>query len=189
MNEWKPKKQLLTKSCRYTVNAAINCAGVAIAKKILSKSRESKSFLPQPSSSSSSQPPSSSSSSSSSSPQLPLLVPHDLSDFVRVLEVNTLGSFNVSRLAAQRMVLREADGDGVKGCIIHTASIAALEGQRGQCAYAASKAAVVGMTLPMARDLAEYGIRVMTIVSNYLGRMCSFPTYYLGRMCSFPTCR
>ena len=79
-----------------------------------------------------------------------------------------MGSFNVSRLAAQRMVLREADGDGVKGCIIHTASIAALEGQRGQCAYAASKAAVVGMTLPMARDLAEYGIRVMTIVSNKL---------------------
>lgn len=83
--------------------------------------------------------------------------PHDLQDFKRTLLVNTLGTFNVARLSAERMT------NG--GCIINTASIAAMDGQRGQVAYAASKAAIAGMTLPMARDLASQGIRVMTIVS------------------------
>lgn len=64
------------------------------------------------------------------------------------------------------MVAREADENGLKGCIINTASISAMDGQRGQVAYAASKAALVGMTLPMARDLASFGVRVMTIVSQ-----------------------
>lgn len=91
--------------------------------------------------------------------------PHPLEDFARVLTVNTIGAFNVARLAAARMKKREPDGDGLRGCIIHTASIAAMEGQMGQVAYASSKGAVVGMTLPMARDLAADGIRVMTIVS------------------------
>mmetsp|Transcript_24488 Transcript_24488/g.36989 ORF Transcript_24488/g.36989 Transcript_24488/m.36989 type:complete len:249 (+) Transcript_24488:92-838(+) len=81
--------------------------------------------------------------------------PHDLQQFERILLVNTLGTFNMARLAAERMV------DG--GCIINTASIAAMDGQKGQVAYAASKAAIVGMTLPMARDLASHKIRVMTI--------------------------
>lgn len=90
--------------------------------------------------------------------------PHDLEKFTKVLMVNTVGSFNVSRLAAARMATREPDQHGLRGCLIHTASIAAFEGQMGQVAYAASKGGVVGMTLPMARDLASVGIRVMTIV-------------------------
>lgn len=83
--------------------------------------------------------------------------PHDLEIFAKALGVNATGTFNVGRLAAQRMT------NG--GCLVNTASIAAYEGQRGQVAYAASKGAVVSMTLPMARDLAPYSIRVVTIVS------------------------
>jgi 3-hydroxyacyl-CoA dehydrogenase/3-hydroxy-2-methylbutyryl-CoA dehydrogenase len=92
---------------------------------------------------------------------------HPLDEFARTIMVNTVGSFNVARLAAERMSRREPEGkDGLRGCIINTASIAAFEGQIGQVAYAASKGGVVGMTLPMARDLAPYGIRVMTLVSE-----------------------
>jgi 3-hydroxyacyl-CoA dehydrogenase/3-hydroxy-2-methylbutyryl-CoA dehydrogenase len=91
--------------------------------------------------------------------------PHPVEDFARTLQVNTTGSFTVASLAAKRMSQREPDKDGLRGCIILTASIAAMEGQIGQVAYAASKGGVVGMTLPMARDLAPFGIRVMTIVS------------------------
>jgi len=93
---------------------------------------------------------------------------HPLAEFQKVLTVNTVGTFNVASLAAERMSRREAgdDADGLRGCIINTASIAAFEGQIGQVAYAASKGGVVGMTLPMARDLAPYGIRVMTIVRS-----------------------
>jgi len=95
--------------------------------------------------------------------------PHSLEDFTRVLHVNAVGTFNVSRLAAERMATRnepdDDEGDGLRGCIVNTASIAAYEGQVGQVAYAASKGAVVGMTLPMARDLAPLGIRVVAIVS------------------------
>ena len=79
---------------------------------------------------------------------------HALAPFERVLQVNVAGSFNVARLAAQRMATRAPDADGQRGCIINTASIAAFDGQAGQIAYAASKGAIVGMCLPMARDLA-----------------------------------
>lgn len=89
---------------------------------------------------------------------------HPLDPFEKVLRVNVLGSFNVSRLAAQRMLTRAPDEEtGERGVIVNTASIAAFDGQAGQCAYSASKGAIVGMTLPMARDLAPLGIRVCTI--------------------------
>ena len=86
-----------------------------------------------------------------------------LDAFSKVLHVNVMGTFNVSRLAAQRMATRSAGDDGDRGVIVMTASVAAFDGQAGQCAYSASKGAVVGMTLPMARDLAPLGIRVCTI--------------------------
>ncbi|CAM9860211.1 unnamed protein product [Ascophyllum nodosum] len=89
--------------------------------------------------------------------------PHDLEGFLRVLSVNTVGTFNVLRLAAMKMMEREADNDGQRGVIINTASIAAYEGQVGQAAYAASKGAIVSMTLPCARDLAVSGVRVCAI--------------------------
>ena len=87
----------------------------------------------------------------------------DLEPFERVLRVNVLGSFNVARLAAERMAKREPNDLGERGVLIQTASIAAFDGQAGQIAYSASKGALVGMTLPMARDLAPLGIRVATI--------------------------
>ncbi len=90
--------------------------------------------------------------------------PHDLALFERTLRVNLLGTFNVLRLAAQRMQgLDPTTPDGERGLIVNTASIAAEDGQVGQCAYAASKAGVVGLTLPAARELAKSGIRVVTI--------------------------
>lgn len=89
--------------------------------------------------------------------------PHSLSQFSKVLNVNTVGTFNVLRLAAEKMSLNQPDEDGVRGVIVNTASIAAMDGQIGQAAYAASKGAVVSMTLPIARDLSSYGIRVCTI--------------------------
>lgn len=89
---------------------------------------------------------------------------HDWESFLKVLHVNTAGTFNVARLAAERMSRRDIDENQLRGCIINTASIAGMEGQIGQVAYATSKGAILGMTLPMARDLASQGIRVMTIV-------------------------
>jgi 3-hydroxyacyl-CoA dehydrogenase/3-hydroxy-2-methylbutyryl-CoA dehydrogenase len=89
--------------------------------------------------------------------------PHDLGAFAKVLNVNVLGSFNVARLSARRMAVREVAAGSDRGVFINTASIAAFDGQRGQAAYAASKGAIVGMTLPIARDLAGFGIRCMTI--------------------------
>lgn len=88
---------------------------------------------------------------------------HDLSLFAKVIEVNLVGSFNVLASAAEAISRTEADGDGQRGVIINTASIAAFEGQIGQAAYASSKAGIVGLTLPAARDLAQYGIRVNAI--------------------------
>lgn len=88
---------------------------------------------------------------------------HSLEEFSKTINVNSVGSFNLARLASDRMAKRSADGDGLRGCIVNTASVAAYDGQVGQVAYAASKGAVVGMTLPMARDLAPVGVRVMTI--------------------------
>ncbi len=89
--------------------------------------------------------------------------PHDLGGFSRTININLIGSFNVARLAAAEMAKNDPEGDGARGVIINTASIAAFDGQKGQAAYAASKGGIVGMTLPMARDLSKNGIRVMAI--------------------------
>lgn len=89
--------------------------------------------------------------------------PHDLDDFARVLNINVIGSFNMLRLAAQVLASNEPNTQGERGVIINTASIAAYDGQLGQAAYAASKGAIVSLTLPAARELAVLGIRVMTI--------------------------
>lgn len=89
--------------------------------------------------------------------------PHDLDLFHTVLKVNLLGTFNVMRLAAAAIARHDPNADGQRGVVINTASIAAYEAQVGQIAYAASKAGVAGMTITAARDLAQYGIRVVTI--------------------------
>ena len=88
---------------------------------------------------------------------------HDLQKFVRVIQVNLIGTFDAVRRAANLMTANEPDSDGHRGVIIMTASVAAFEGQIGQPAYSASKGGVVSMTLPLARELARHGIRVMTI--------------------------
>ncbi|CEG48238.1 3-hydroxyacyl-dehydrogenase type-2 isoform x1 [Plasmopara halstedii] len=110
------------------INTVVNCAGIALAAKTLSKKGV-----------------------------------HQLFQFQQSINVNTVGSFNVARLAAERMSKTRPGPGGERGVIINTASIAAYDGQIGQVAYAASKGAIVGMTLPLARDLASYGIRVNTI--------------------------
>jgi NAD(P)-dependent dehydrogenase (short-subunit alcohol dehydrogenase family) len=89
--------------------------------------------------------------------------PFDLKLFELTLRVNLVGTFNVIRLAAARMSQNEPNADDERGVVVNTASVAAFEGQIGQCAYSASKGGVVGMTLPIARDLAAVGIRVNTI--------------------------
>ncbi|MDE2427971.1 MAG: 3-hydroxyacyl-CoA dehydrogenase [Burkholderiales bacterium] len=117
--------------------------------------------------------------------------PHPLDVFQRVVNINLVGTFNMSRLAADAMSKTEASEQGERGVIINTASVAAYDGQIGQAAYASSKAGVVGLTLPMARDLSRNGIRVMTIapgifetpmllgmpqeVQDALGKMVPFP--------------
>jgi NAD(P)-dependent dehydrogenase (short-subunit alcohol dehydrogenase family) len=88
---------------------------------------------------------------------------HALNSFARVINVNLIGTFNLLRLAAEAMTERQPNKEGERGVIINTASIAAFDGQIGQAAYAASKGAVASLTLPAARELARYGIRVMTI--------------------------
>ena len=93
--------------------------------------------------------------------------PHD--EYMKIINVNQVGTFNVSRYAAEQMAKNEPiNDDGGRGVIINTASVAAYEGQVGQLAYSASKGAIVGMTIPMARDLASYGIRVNTIVPGLI---------------------
>src|SRR5262249_13082832 len=89
--------------------------------------------------------------------------PVDLQTFEMTLRVNLLGTFNVCRLAAKYMAENQANADGERGVLINTASIAAFDGQIGQTSYAASKGGIVALTLPLARDLAQYGIRVLTI--------------------------
>ncbi|MBO9401923.1 SDR family oxidoreductase [Shimia sp. R9_3] len=89
--------------------------------------------------------------------------PHPLHVFQQTIDINLVGSFNVARLAAEVIAENAAEADGARGVIINTASIAAMDGQRGQAAYAASKGGIVGLSLPMARDLARSGIRVMAI--------------------------
>jgi NAD(P)-dependent dehydrogenase (short-subunit alcohol dehydrogenase family) len=117
--------------------------------------------------------------------------PHPLDVFQRTVNINLVGTFNMARLAADAMGKLDAAESGERGIIINTASVAAFDGQMGQAAYGASKAAVAGMTLPMARDLARSGIRVMTIapgifetpmlmgmpqeVRDSLGKMVPFP--------------
>jgi len=94
--------------------------------------------------------------------------PHNPDIFDFVTKVNLYGTFNVSSLVAAAMSKLPAGDDNTRGVIINVASVAALEGQKGQLAYSASKGAVVGMTLPMARDLARYGIRVMCIAPGIM---------------------
>lgn len=89
--------------------------------------------------------------------------PHSLDFFKKVIEINLVGSFNVIRLAAWAMSQQTPNAEGERGVIINTASVAAFDGQMGQAAYSASKGGIVGMTLPIARDLARNGIRVVTI--------------------------
>jgi NAD(P)-dependent dehydrogenase (short-subunit alcohol dehydrogenase family) len=89
--------------------------------------------------------------------------PHTLAGFARAININLIGSFNMTRLAADAMAKSAPNAEGERGVIVHTASVAAFDGQIGQAAYSASKAGLVGMTLPIARELARHGIRVMTI--------------------------
>ncbi|MFF3440907.1 SDR family NAD(P)-dependent oxidoreductase [Streptosporangium sp. NPDC002721] len=90
--------------------------------------------------------------------------PHDLASYRKVIEVNLIGTFNLMRIGAAAIAKTEpVDGDGQRGVVINTASVAALEGQTGQVAYSASKGGIVGMTVPAARDLAAIGVRVNTI--------------------------
>ncbi len=89
--------------------------------------------------------------------------PHDLELFSRVIQINLIGTFNVLRLAAQTMSRLEPNEQGERGVIVNTASVSAFEGQLGQAAYAASKGGVASMTLPIARELAQFGIRVVSI--------------------------
>ena len=110
------------------LQGAINCAGIAIAEKVIGKEG-----------------------------------PHALAAFARVVQVNLVGTFNVARLAAAAMAGGTPNAEGERGVIINTASVAAFEGQIGQAAYAASKGGVAALTLPLARELARYGIRVVTI--------------------------
>lgn len=95
--------------------------------------------------------------------------PHDKDAFITTMDMNAVGTFNVSRLAAVVMGANEPDEDGQRGVIVNTSSIAGLEGKSGQVAYAAAKAAILGMTLPMARDLAPMGIRVCAIAPGTMG--------------------
>ena len=96
-------------------------------------------------------------------------VPHDLGTFERTLWSNVVGTFNAARLVAAAIASTTPDHDGQRGVIVNTASIAGYEGQRGQVAYAAAKAAILGMTLPMARDLAPVGIRVCAVAPGPMG--------------------
>ena len=95
--------------------------------------------------------------------------PMPLADFAHVIQVNLVGTFNLIRLAAAGMTAREPEADGgERGVIVNTASVSAFEGQIGQAAYSASKAGVAGMTLPIARELARFGVRVMTIAPGLM---------------------
>jgi NAD(P)-dependent dehydrogenase (short-subunit alcohol dehydrogenase family) len=116
------------------LRAVVNCAGIAVATRVLDKAGE----------------------------------PHPLASFEKTISVNLIGTFNMLRLGAAQMAKNPADQDNHRGVIINTASVAAFDGQIGQAAYSASKGGVVGMTLPVARDLAKVGIRVCTICPGTL---------------------
>jgi len=117
--------------------------------------------------------------------------PMALEHFNRVVQINLVGTLNVIRLAAAKIVVNTPNADGEKGVVINTASAAAFDGQIGQAAYSASKAGVVGMTLPIAREFADYGIRVMTIAPGLFRTpmLKSLPEKVqaaLGQMVPFP---
>lgn len=139
------------------INSLINCAGIAIAEKVIGRKGV-----------------------------------HDLALFSRVINVNLIGSFNVLRIVAENMISNEPNDQDERGVIINTASVAAFEGQIGQAAYSASKGGIVGMTLPIARELARYGIRVMAIAPG-LFHTPMFNTLpqeakeSLGKMVPFPS--
>jgi NAD(P)-dependent dehydrogenase (short-subunit alcohol dehydrogenase family) len=95
--------------------------------------------------------------------------PLDLAAFKRVIDINLIGSFNILRLASYDMSKLEALEDGERGVIVNTASVAAFEGQIGQAAYSASKGGIVGLMMPAARELARFGVRVMTIAPGLIG--------------------
>ncbi len=111
-----------------TLNVAVNCAGVGVAMRTITRDGA-----------------------------------HPLDLFAKVIQVNLIGTFNVIRLAASQMAKNTPTAEGERGVVVNTASVAAYDGQIGQAAYSASKGGVVGMTLPIARDLASIGIRVVTI--------------------------
>ena len=118
--------------------------------------------------------------------------PQPLASFSRVININLVGTFNVIRLAAEKMQANAPDGEGERGVIINTASVAAFDGQIGQAAYAASKGGVVGMTLPLAREFARIGIRVVTIAPGLFDTpmMASLPPEArasLGQQVPFPS--
>ena len=118
--------------------------------------------------------------------------PASLDRFARVIRVNLIGTFNVCRLAAAAIAKNEANADGERGVLINTASVAAFDGQMGQASYAASKAGIVGLTLPLARDLSRNGIRVMTIAPGLFDTpmLAALPETVrtaLGAMVPFPS--
>lgn len=118
--------------------------------------------------------------------------PLELATFSKVIEVNLIGTFNVIRLAAEKMMSNTPNEEGERGVIINTASVAAFEGQIGQAAYSASKGGVVGMTLPIAREFARYGIRVMAIAPGLIdtpmfGSLPDAARQSLGAMVPFPS--
>ncbi|WP_088036061.1 3-hydroxyacyl-CoA dehydrogenase [Evansella clarkii] len=139
------------------INTVVNCAGIGVAKKVLSKKGV-----------------------------------HELQSFSKVIEVNLIGTFNVVRLAAEKMTGNEPNESGERGVIINTASVAAFEGQIGQAAYSASKGGVAAMTMPLSRELAAFGIRVMTIAPGLFDTpmFSSLPEEArtaLGKMTPFPS--
>jgi len=117
--------------------------------------------------------------------------PHDLRSFSKVIQVNLIGTFNAIRLAAAEMTENVPNEEGERGVIINTASVAAFDGQIGQAAYSASKGGIVGMTLPIARELARFGIRVNTIAPGIfdtplLGALPESARISLGQQVPFP---
>lgn len=139
------------------LHGVINCAGIAIARRVLGKEG-----------------------------------PHELDAFAKVVGVNLIGTFNVIRVSAAAMAQNEPNDEGERGVIINTASVAAFDGQIGQAAYSASKGGVVGMTLPIARELARLGIRVMTIAPGIFDTpmMAGLPEaarQSLGQQVPFPS--
>lgn len=140
-----------------SINTVVNCAGIGIAQKLLSRKGV-----------------------------------HELETFSKVISINLIGSFNVIRLAAEKMVKNIENEFQERGVIVNTASVAAFEGQIGQVAYSASKGGIVGMMLPLARELATSGIRVMTIAPGlfHTPMFDSLPKEAresLGKMVPFPS--